>query len=102
VLTNDLRAFHGDEWVDGLEITASIDVLVDGSVEKVLKPDPRIYDLVCERMGIPPTACLFVDDQARNVAGAEAVGMRALWFDVTDPVGSYARVRAVLDGGTHD
>ena len=37
---------------------------------------------------------MFVDDQRRNVAGALAAGMRALWFDPTDVSGSVARVRA--------
>jgi putative hydrolase of the HAD superfamily len=71
--------------------------MVDGSLEGVLKPDPRIYHLVTQRLGVAPQDCLFVDDQPGNVAGAVAVGMSAVWFDVTDPAASFAAVYAALD-----
>ena len=98
VLTNDMRAFHGDEWVSRMAVLDSMDVVVDGSVEHVLKPDPRIYLLAIERLGLAAEDCLFVDDQPGNVAGAQAVGMAALWFDVTRPGESYAEVLATLAG----
>nr|WP_282099687.1 HAD family phosphatase [Qipengyuania qiaonensis] len=46
----------------------------------VLKPDPRMYRHVLELGAIDPTETLFFDDVARNVAGAEAVGMHARVF----------------------
>ena len=43
------------------------------------KPDPRIYELACERLGVQPDECLFVGDGANDeLAGAERVGMRAV------------------------
>jgi epoxide hydrolase-like predicted phosphatase len=42
------------------------------------KPEPAIYELGAERIGLPPSACIFVDDLRENVAGAEAVGMTAV------------------------
>ena len=39
------------------------------------KPDPAIYTLAAERLGLPPTQVVFVDDLAPNVRGAAAVGM---------------------------
>lgn len=39
------------------------------------KPDPRIYRMVGERVGLDPRQCVFVDDLHGNVAGAVAVGM---------------------------
>ena len=98
VLTNDMRAFHGDEWVARMSILGEMDVVVDGSVEHVLKPDPRIYRLAAERLGVDAEDCLFVDDQPGNVDGARAVGMPALWFDVTAPGMSYAAVVSTLAG----
>ena len=38
------------------------------------KPEPAIYELGAERIGLEPAACIFVDDLRENVAGAEAVG----------------------------
>jgi hypothetical protein len=45
VLTNDLHAFHSQEWVNRLGLDDLADVVVDGSVEGILKLDPRIYRL---------------------------------------------------------
>ncbi|HSK68812.1 MAG TPA: HAD family phosphatase [Candidatus Limnocylindria bacterium] len=58
--------------------------LFDGAVvsahEKVSKPDARIYRRLCERYGLLPGECLFVDDLIENVRGAEAAGMHAQHF----------------------
>jgi HAD superfamily hydrolase (TIGR01509 family) len=51
--------------------------------EGVMKPDPAIFHLTCERFGLAPGDIFFVDDSARNVAAAQAVGFDALHF--TDP-----------------
>ena len=59
----------------------------------MLKPDPRIYHLVLDRLGLPAEQCLFVDDQPGNIEGAQAVGMQTEWFDVTAPERSWAGVR---------
>jgi len=98
VLTNDMRAFHGDEWVARMTVLEEMDEVVDGSVEHVLKPDPRIYRLAVDRLGVDAEDCVFVDDQPGNIEGARAVGMATVWFDVTAPGRSYAAVLAALAG----
>jgi len=42
------------------------------------KPQPEIYRLACERLGVAPPDAVFVDDLRENCAGAEAVGMTAI------------------------
>jgi putative hydrolase of the HAD superfamily len=42
------------------------------------KPQPEIFRLGCERVGLAPEDCVFVDDLRENCAGAEAVGMTAV------------------------
>jgi len=42
--------------------------------ELVMKPDPAIYRIVCERFGLAPGDILFVDDSARNIEAAAALG----------------------------
>ena len=55
------------------------------------KPDPRIYELACERLGVEPTACLFVGDGgSRELTGASAVGMAAVLIRVPDDAGDDA------------
>ena len=47
------------------------------------KPDPRIYNLTCEKLGVTPERCLYVGDGNSNeLAGAEHVGMTALRIHV--------------------
>jgi len=45
-----------------------------------LKPDPRMYAAILNKLDITPAETLFIDDSPRNVAGAEAVGMQAIHF----------------------
>ena len=57
----------------------------------ISKPDPRIYELCCEQLGVGPADCLFVGDGANyELPGAEKVGMTALQLrapgeDLTEP-----------------
>jgi epoxide hydrolase-like predicted phosphatase len=51
------------------------DVTVISGEVGLRKPEPEIYALCAERLGVPPQACVFVDDLAPNVRGAAAVGM---------------------------
>ena len=48
--------------------------------EGIMKPDPRIYRIALARAQVAPEEALFVDDMARNVEGARAVGMQALHY----------------------
>jgi len=55
------------------------DVVVSGD-EKLLKPDAAIYHLALARFGLEPHEAVFIDDNAANVAGAEALGIRSIHF----------------------
>lgn len=55
------------------------DIIVSGT-EKLMKPDAAIYALAIERFGIDPAGAIFIDDNAKNVAGAEASGIAAHQF----------------------
>ncbi len=59
------------------------DVVVSGD-EKLLKPDAAIYHLALARFGLEPHEAVFIDDNAANVAGAEAVGIRSIHFADVD------------------
>ncbi|MEM9053761.1 MAG: HAD family phosphatase [Pseudomonadota bacterium] len=55
--------------------------IVVSAVEKVVKPDPRIYQIVLERMGNPdPGSVLFIDDSEKNVLAARDMGLQAHHF----------------------
>jgi HAD superfamily hydrolase (TIGR01509 family) len=52
-------------------------VVISGEVG-LHKPQPAIFLLGAERIGVEPADCVFVDDLRENCAGAEAVGMTAI------------------------
>ncbi|HQT78394.1 MAG TPA: HAD family phosphatase [Rhodopila sp.] len=54
-------------------------IVVSGQ-ERLTKPDPRIFRRLLDRYGIDPARAVFIDDIARNVAGAESVGLRGIQF----------------------
>jgi putative hydrolase of the HAD superfamily len=51
------------------------DAWVISSEVGLRKPDPAIYELAAERLGLPPAACVFVDDLPGNLKPARALGM---------------------------
>jgi putative hydrolase of the HAD superfamily len=57
------------------------------------KPDPRIYQLCLDRLGLRAPETLFVDDRADNVEGAARLGLRTLQFEGPDAL---ARLRALV------
>ena len=91
VLSNELDLFYGADFRDRLPFLGTFDVIVDASHTNILKPDPRAYQDCLDQLQLAPQACVFVDDQPRNVAGAEAIGLPSVRFDVTRPAESYAR-----------
>jgi putative hydrolase of the HAD superfamily len=72
-----------NSWGDGLAYDpALMDELFDAVVISgevgMHKPEPEIFHLGAERIGVAPEDCVFVDDLRENCAGAEAVGMKAI------------------------
>jgi len=96
ILSNDMAAFHSREWIDALAVLRLADALVDGSDVGIMKPDPRIYQMMAAKLGVEPQAVVFLDDQPVNLAGATAVGMIAVQVDVTRPDEAFARARSLL------
>lgn len=96
ILTNDLSAFHKDEWIAEIPVLRRVDTIVDGSIEGFLKPHPRLYELMSEQLGVSYEDMVFVDDQMTNVRGAEALGIPTVHFDPRDPDAAYAQARKML------
>jgi FMN phosphatase YigB (HAD superfamily) len=56
------------------------DGIIVSGMEKLVKPDPRIFRVFCERYGLAPEACVFMDDSPVNVEAARRFGMEAIHF----------------------
>ena len=52
--------------------------------ERVKKPDPRIFEILLERIGRSAHECVFIDDSAANIAAADALGFRTIHFSNPD------------------
>jgi putative hydrolase of the HAD superfamily len=63
---------------DRTTFPALFDGVVISGDEGMHKPEPAIFELGCERVGLAPPECVFVDDLRENCDGAEAVGMTAV------------------------
>jgi putative hydrolase of the HAD superfamily len=96
VLSNELDLFYGADFRERLTLAREFDAIVDATHTGILKPDPRAYALLTEAIGRPAQACVFVDDQLRNVDGARAAGMQAVHFDVRRPQTSYAQALSLF------
>ncbi|WP_305989186.1 HAD-IA family hydrolase [Roseibium sp. MMSF_3544] len=96
ILSNELDLFYGADFRSKLAFLDDFDVIIDATYTKILKPDPRAYELCLKELGLPAESCVFVDDQLRNINGADAVGMRTVHFNVLDPAASYADALRLL------
>ena len=72
-----------NSWGDGLAYDPELlrelfDVVVISGEVGLHKPEPEIFRLAAQRIGLVPQECVFVDDLRENCAGAEAVGMTAI------------------------
>lgn len=56
------------------------DATIFSCAEGVVKPDARIYEIACEKLGVTADEAVFIDDRPTNIAGAEAVGMHGILF----------------------
>lgn len=61
-----------------------LDGWMASAFERLMKPDPAIYQLFCERFGLDAASCLFVDDKEDNCEGARVAGMQAFHFTSED------------------
>ncbi|MFN3278375.1 MAG: HAD-IA family hydrolase [Paracoccus hibiscisoli] len=86
-LLHAITNWSAETWPIGLathpRLADAFGVTIVSRQEGITKPDPRLFARLCDRAGVLPQDCLFIDDSAANVAGARAAGMAAHHF--TDP-----------------
>ena len=63
-----------------LDFLPELDGGVFSSDVKRIKPDPAIYACICEKYGLNPSECLFIDDNAANIAAAAEFGLNTVHF----------------------
>jgi putative hydrolase of the HAD superfamily len=76
------------------EVMGLFDVVVESSRVALRKPDPAIYRLVCDELGVEPPEAVFLDDLGVNLKPARAMGMATI--KVGDPTAAIAELEAVV------
>lgn len=71
------------KYFDGTLISADV---------KIVKPNPKIFEHLCEKFSLLPAECFFIDDLEQHIIAAESVGMRGYVFD-----GNVAKLRRAID-----
>ena len=100
-ITNNVPTGHGAGMArsadgnDELErIFARFEHVIESSKAGVRKPDPRIYRMMCEKLGLEPADCIYLDDLGINCKPAAALGMHAI--KVTGEAQALADLSAAL------
>ncbi len=77
LVTNNVKEF-GEGWRKMVPVDELFEFVIDSSHVGVRKPDPRIFQLALDRMGVPAAESVFVDDHPGNIAAAEKLGMQTV------------------------
>ena len=95
MLTNNITPIDSQPFSDDVvEVVGLFDEVIQSSVEGCRKPEPRIYEIACERLGVEPVACVFLDDLGINLKPARAMGMTTI--KVVDPAEAIGELEAVV------
>tara|TARA_B110000495_G_scaffold43607_1_gene35793 strand:+ start:782 stop:1396 length:615 start_codon:yes stop_codon:yes gene_type:complete len=70
-----LKRFDFLHWFEGIVVSGT---------EKTRKPYPEIYQITLDRFNIAPSETLFIDDNLRNIKGAEAIGINGIHFSTPE------------------
>jgi putative hydrolase of the HAD superfamily len=100
-ITNNMKHGEGPGMARSPEKAAAVaevmtlfEHVVESSKLGFRKPDPRIYEHACELVGVPPAACVYLDDLGINLKPAKALGMRTI--KVGDPDQAIAELEAIV------
>ena len=84
-ITNNVPSGHGagmarsGDAKDAYEqVFARFEAVIESSKVGLRKPDPRIYQLMCDQLGLAPAACVYLDDLGINCKPAAQLGMAAI------------------------
>lgn len=96
-ITNNVPAGHGAGMARDADKAAEIgaimmrfDHVIESSKVGIRKPDPRIYMMMCDALGVSPPECIYLDDLGINCKPAAMLGMRAI--KVTDEAQALAEL----------
>lgn len=81
---SNMRIAINEDW----HIADAFHLMVISAEVGLMKPDPAVYQLTLQRLGVKPSQAVFIDDFSENVAAAGQVGMHTILFQNTDQIRS--------------
>lgn len=75
------------EWLDAIVLSGE---------ERMIKPDPRIYAVMLDKIGRPASECLFIDDSPANIAVAKQLGFNTIHFTSSEQLADELIKRGLL------
>jgi len=95
ICTNNVREWE-PRWRAMLPVDQIFEVVVDSAFVGVRKPEPRIYELTLEALGVAPQDAIFLDDIEINCEAARALGMITVWFRSSEQ--ALEEIESILQG----
>lgn len=87
--SNDLRPKIENEWA----IASAFDEIIISCEVGMIKPDPAIFNLMLDRLGVKVDESVFIDDRIKNIDGAKELGLHTIFFtDKEQALGELARI----------
>lgn len=93
MLINNVKEWE-PHWRPMLPVDEIFETVVDSAFVGCRKPEPRIYEITLERLGLGAEECVFVDDLLPNIEGARELGFHAVHFADTEQ--AIAEIRAAV------
>lgn len=100
-ITNNVRAGEGPgitfdpaKAAEVDKVMARFQLVIESSKVNLRKPDPRIYELACEKLGVAPPEAVYLDDLGINLKPAKALGMQTI--KVAHPRQALRELEAIL------
>lgn len=82
-ITNNVAHETPQRRTSGIDVHSLFEVVVESAIVGVRKPEPRIFQIACDQLGIEPHEAVFLDDMGANLKGARALGMTTIKVDET-------------------
>ncbi|HSE29042.1 MAG TPA: HAD family phosphatase [Candidatus Saccharimonadales bacterium] len=93
-LLSNINAESIDQFFSSDERNKFFDASVISGEVGVAKPNPLIFEMVAQKLGVLPSECVMVDDSGAHCDGAQEAGMKSVLFESTD--GAISQINALL------
>ncbi|PJF31458.1 MAG: hypothetical protein CUN51_03775 [Candidatus Thermofonsia Clade 1 bacterium] len=83
-------------WMAQFGLSDMFEVAISSAVVRLAKPDPAIYHLILDRLGVLPAEAIFIDDLTRNTYVAESIGLPCIVFKSPEQLRKALEWRGIL------